>query len=204
MVNQRLPASYVIQALTEPEHLFSRAQVLSSPTPVPAAAGIYAWYFREIPGDTPIDGCIARAGMRLLYIGISPKNESSRQNLRKRIRQHFSGNAEGSTLRKTLGVLLAAESGFPLRRVGSGRRRTFTHVGEQWLDGWMDDNALVCWAEHPRPEEVEPDIIQTVSLPLNIQDNQHHPFSAELSALRRRAGREANEAPVAPEVGQQR
>ena len=74
----------------------------------------------------------------LLYAGISPKDENSKQNLRKRITNHFRGNAEGSTLRLTLGTLLSRESDFPLRRVGSGNRKTFTHLGEQWLDKWMD------------------------------------------------------------------
>ncbi len=38
---------------------------------------------------------------------------------------HYAGNAEGSTLRKTLGCLLADELGIELRRVGSGTRKTF-------------------------------------------------------------------------------
>ncbi|WP_409243755.1 GIY-YIG nuclease family protein, partial [Enterobacter cloacae] len=57
---------------------------------------------------------------------------NSRSNLKKRIKTHYSGNAAGSTLRRTLGVLLSCSSGFPLRRVGSGSRMTFTHPGEQW------------------------------------------------------------------------
>ncbi|WP_368418925.1 GIY-YIG nuclease family protein, partial [Rhodovarius sp.] len=61
--------------------------------------------------------CLSVNGHTLLYVGISPKNESSSQNLRKRITYHYRGNAEGSTLRLTLGVLLAQQSDFPLRRV---------------------------------------------------------------------------------------
>ena len=40
-----------------------------------------------------------------------------------RIRYHFRGNAEGSTLRLTLGCLLIKPLGIELRRVGSGKRR---------------------------------------------------------------------------------
>lgn len=69
----------------------------------------------------------------------------SRWTLRRRLETHFSGNAEGSTLRKTFGCLLAAETGFPLRLLGSGARPTFTNRGEQALDDWMHDNALVPW-----------------------------------------------------------
>jgi hypothetical protein len=45
---------------------------------------------------------------------ISPKNGISKQNLRTRIRTHFAGNAEGSTLRLTLRILLTNESNVPL------------------------------------------------------------------------------------------
>ena len=75
-------------------------------------------------------------GKALLYIGIAPDKASkpnSRQSLLHRIRYHYQGNAEGSTLRRTLGVLLEEKSGFPLRRVGSGERITLTHAGERYL-----------------------------------------------------------------------
>lgn len=71
----------------------------------------------------PTEGCITQNGYTLLYVGISPDKKgkpNSRANLRQRIKTHYSGNAEGSTLRRTLGVLLATEQ-FPLRRVGSGK-----------------------------------------------------------------------------------
>lgn len=193
-----------IGRLTKPYILYARSAVLSNPHLIPDAAGIYAWYFKAIPGVTPTDGCLKKDDLTLLYIGISPKNERSRENLRKRISYHYRGNAEGSTLRLTLGVLLADESGFPLRRVGSGKRMTFTHLGEQWLDDWMEENAFVCWLEHSSPWEVENEILSYVSAPLNIQDNAHHPFSLELSKLRRLAKSEARKMPVAREDNQQR
>jgi hypothetical protein len=105
----------------------------------------------------------------------------------------------GSTLRKTLGVLLVEKSSLPLRRVGTGNRFTFTHEGEIWLDQWMDENAFVCWVEHPSPWKVEAEIFQSVSLPLNLQDNKHHPFASTLSELRRAAVKKASELPVADE-----
>ncbi|WP_353210459.1 GIY-YIG nuclease family protein [Rhodovarius sp.] len=92
--------------LLNPERLFSRAEALSRPCPIPAKRGVYAWYFSSIPDGVPTDGCLSVNGHTLLYVGISPKNESSSQNLRKRITYHYRGNAEGSTLRLTLGVLL--------------------------------------------------------------------------------------------------
>jgi hypothetical protein len=87
---------------------------------------------------------------RLLYVGIAPRRIStrtSRQNLRKRIRYHFRGNAYGSTLRLTLGCLL----GLQLRRVGSGTRLTFGPASEQTLSEWMAEHARVCWCETSEP-----------------------------------------------------
>ena len=145
-----------------------------------------------------------------MYVGISPKEPSllkparTKQGLRTRIATHFGGNAEGSTLRKTLGILLAEELGFPLRRVGSGKRMTFTHSGEQALDAWMDRHARVCWAEDPEPWVAEAHLIQTLSLPLNLKGNGHHAYATSLTALRSSADDAARAMPIASELGQKR
>lgn len=157
--------TFLIDALIQPAALVGRQIALSKPSPIAPAPGVYAWYFKNVPPGVPVEGCVIKDGLTLLYAGISPSRTKSSQNLRKRITYHYRGNAEGSTLRLTLGVLLAAESGFPLRRVGSGRRLTFTHLGEQWLDDWMEQNAHVCWIEHPEPWRFERDIFESVSLP---------------------------------------
>jgi hypothetical protein len=198
------PVEFTTKALTQAPSLIGRRDALAKPSPIPPLSGIYAWYFREVPPSVPIDGCAVKDGLTLLYAGISPSSVKSRQSLRKRVTYHFRGNAEGSTLRLTLGVLLAELSGFPLRRVGSGKRLTFTHLGEQWLDDWMEQNAHVCWIEHPEPWTVEREFLEAVCLPLNIQDNRHHPFSTQLSELRSTAKREAKEMPIANEGNQRR
>ena len=177
-----------MKALLEPTHLYSRSQVLSRPCPVPAEGGLCAWYFKKIPSVTPTDGCVVKDDLTLLYVGIS-------QNIRERVRFHFRGNAEGSTLRRTLGILLTKESGFPLRRVGSGKSMTFTHPGESWLNNWMEQNAFVCWMIHEKPGEVKAEIINSASPPLNIEDN-NHPFRARLKEMREEAKRKAREMPI--------
>ena len=196
-----------ISALTNPVILYSRFAVLANPYPVPQEPGAYAWFFKDVPAAVPTDGCITKDGLTLLYVGISPDKvakPSSKQNLRKRITNHFRGNAEGSTLRRSLGVLLTNVSGYPLRRVGSGKRMTFTHLGEQWLDDWMEANAFVVWVEHPKPWELEEELLGTLSLPLNIKGNKDHLFADTLSQLRKEAIRTANETAVANEDNQQR
>jgi hypothetical protein len=194
-------------ALTNTNILYSRSAVLNKPCPVPQEPGAYAWFFKEAPVIVPTDECILKDGLTLLYVGISPDKVSkpnSTQNLRKRITNHYRGNAEGSTLRRSLGVLLSEQSDFPLRRVGSGKRMTFTHLGEQWLDDWMENNAFVCWVQHPAPWELEEELLGTLSLPLNIKGNKEHMFADSLSQLRKDAIQLAKEMPVANEGNQQR
>src|SRR5690242_5394181 len=82
----------------------------------------------------------------------------SKQTLRDRIKYHYTGNAEGSTLRKTLGCLLADDLGIELRRVGSGRRMTFVE-GEQTLSAWMAENAYISWVVRDQPWELEDELI---------------------------------------------
>jgi hypothetical protein len=189
-----------------PEKTYSRTEVMSRPTPVPAVNGVYFWWFKEIPPGVPTEGCIVDEGYTLLYVGISPDKRgkpNSRSNLRKRLKTHYSGNAAGSTLRRTLGVLLSGISSFPLRRVGSGSRMTFTHPGEQWLDLWMEENARVHWIPAEAPWELEDKLIATIPLPLNIQGNVHK-FKLTLSEMRSQAAAEARLMKIADERGLKR
>ncbi|MFD9498781.1 GIY-YIG nuclease family protein [Streptomyces sp. NPDC060035] len=175
-------------ALTHPEPLWSAQQVLLRPSPVPAAAGVYGWHFKESPHP-------ALAAGRLLYVGIAPRHMSSRtsgQNLRKRIRYHYRGNAAGSTLRLTLGCLLGLE----LRRVGSGSRLTFGKDGEAALSQWMAATAQVCWLEHDEPWIMESELISRLDLPLNLDQNRHNSFHGQLKELRAKARERARALPI--------
>ena len=63
--------------------------------------------------------------------------------MRERIPYHYQGNAEGSTLRLTLGCLLSEELDIELRRVGSGKRMTFAEGGGGYYrNGWL--TILLC------------------------------------------------------------
>jgi hypothetical protein len=160
-----------------------------------------------VPTGVPTQGCLRLEGKILLYLGIAPdkaNKPNSRASLLSRIRYHYVGNAEGSTLRRTLGVLLEEKSGFPLRRVGSGRRITLTHAGEQYLDEWMLKNAFVAWMVHPEPWLIEHKLLRELSCPLNIQDNEHHSFYVTLRVLRKKALDQARQLPIANEHNQKR
>lgn len=186
--------------------LQTRAEVLAAPCAVPAAPGVYGWWFDSLP--TPLDtaACLARNGLTLLYTGISPRRPPangkppSSQTLRSRVRYHYSGNAEGSTLRKTLGVLLSDELGIELRRVGSGKRLTFGE-GERVLSSWMADHALVSWIVHPEPWLVEERLIAHLDVPLNLDGNHHNAFHPSLTLARAKAVTRARSLPALPNPG---
>ncbi len=186
---------------------YTRDEVFAEPCPVPGAAGAHGWWFREVPGDIDVTGCEVRDGWTLLYLGISPGPPRADgkpqvpQDLRKRIRYHFgAGNAsaDGSTLRKSLGVLLGDQLGFALRRVGSGKRQTFAG-GEAVLTRWMAENAAVSWVLHPEPWYLEARLIKMLDLPLNFQDNERNAFAPELKRLRRAAAVKAGKMRVLAE-----
>ena len=195
-----------ISGFLNPRQVYSRQQILARPSPVPAAGGVYGWWFRRLPPLVDARDCHRHGDLRLLYAGISPRQPprdgrpSSQQTLRQRIWTHYAGNAEGSTLRKTLGCLLADELGIQLRRVGSGTRKTFA-AGEQVLSAWMADNAFVSWVIRQRPWELEDDLIAAVDLPLNLEGNSRNRFHQVLTQTRARCVAQANALPIVPNPG---
>jgi hypothetical protein len=179
---------------------YTRDEVFAEPCPVPSKPGVYGWWFRTVPAAVDASACEQRDGLTLLYVGISPTRPPvegkppSTQDLRKRIRYHFGGgnaDAEGSALRKTLGVVLADELGLELRRVGSGRRRTLAG-GEAVLTRWMADNVLVSWVARREPWHFEEELISKVDVPLVLHGNKNNAFYPELNRLRREAVRRSN------------
>jgi hypothetical protein len=190
------PRCVKAEPLLKPARLYSLAELQREKGLPPTRPGVYAWYFDEAPSAVPIGGCHRlEDGRLLLYIGIAPSRKAgSKSSLRTRIvSSHFRGTAEGSTLRLTLGCLLAQKLGLRLRRLGSTRR--FGKEGEGKLTAWMADHARVCWIECENPWELEEELIANLTLPLNLDQNRRHPFHASLSALRSAARRLADEEP---------
>jgi hypothetical protein len=196
-----------VKLLLYPAHLYSAPEILIRHCPVPNSPGVYAWYFDAPPPLIDIAGCHRMNGRALLYVGISPKAPSrngppSRSTLRKRIRTHYRGNAEGSTLRRTLGCLLAPTLNIQLRRVGSGTRYTFTNRGEQVLDQWMDQHAFVTWIEAKAPWEIEKELLSSgLNLPLNVDGNPSQVAVAVVCTSRLKARQLADELDIVTDNG---
>jgi hypothetical protein len=107
------------------------------------------------------------------------------------------GNAEGSTLRLSLGCILAEQLGIQLRRVGSGRTLTFSSGGEAKISEWMEKNSRVVWQVCDEPWKLERKLISPVNrLPLNLKGNPANPFLPKLSELRRAAKVKARALPI--------
>jgi hypothetical protein len=72
---------------------------------------------------------------------------------------------------------------------------------EAELSTWMEENAAVAWVEHPRPWELEHELIGRLVLPLNLDQNKRCAFHAELTAIRRAAKEKARRMDVVMSQG---
>ena len=50
-------------ALLTPTKLWTRTEVLARPCPVPASAGVYAWFFDSFPQGVPTEGLVRSYGL---------------------------------------------------------------------------------------------------------------------------------------------
>ena len=195
MTNNKL----IISNLLHPKKLYSREDILKSPNPVPSQNGIYAWYFKSTPNidifkkyyqiETNTKASFLKDSFKfkdyqLLYIGISPKDIKSKNNIRNRIRGHMNGNSYGSTLRLSLGCLLSNELNITLNKYGSS---IHFGEGEEKLSKWINHNAFVTFQTCEEPWNVEDEAIRTLLLPLNIRDNDKSVFKKPLETIRKNA-----------------
>jgi hypothetical protein len=177
------PMRHILEALMRPRKLWMGSELLTKPNPIPKSPGIYAWYFRALPEEVLLDDCHRVQGYSLLYLGIAPSRATSSATLRSRIGIHLKGNASSSTLRFTLGCLLAKRLGITLQCHGPKQRLTFRD-GESSLSSWLKENAMVAWVECDSPWTVEARLVSRFAPPLNLDHNGSHPFYEVLRSLR--------------------
>jgi hypothetical protein len=68
-----MDAKDVLDGLVQPTRLWSRAEVLARPSPVPSRPGVYGWYFKELPRPIDTSQCVTWDGCTLLYGGHRPQ-----------------------------------------------------------------------------------------------------------------------------------
>src|SRR5262249_36176050 len=148
------------QQLLSPDRLYTAPEIGTRPCPVPATAGVYAFYFDEPPRGIDSKDCHRINQHTLLYIGIAPKapplngRAASKSHLRKRLQTHYFGNAEGSTLRRTLGCLLSAQLAIQLRRAGGSSRYPFTNPGAPGPYNLMRQHVFLALAHTHPPSQL--------------------------------------------------
>ncbi len=157
----------------------------------PRRAGVYAWFFANPPNAVPTSDSMVRDGAYLLYVGIA---SDKRNGLHSRVREHFTSNAAGSTLRMSLGCLLEEKLGTVLVR--AGLRRTFG-PRESALTEWIRAHARLSWFPMDNPEHIERRLIASLLPPLNLDQNETHPFHPILTQIRLRARQRADVAAAA-------
>jgi hypothetical protein len=170
-----------VQWLTSPDQLYRCSEMLSS-FEDRSIKGVYAWWFKNVPSFVPLDGATRFRGMTLLYVG------TSKRPLWKRLREHVIDDASRSTLRRSIGCIMAEQLRieFVVTRVSRGTRYHFGFgsSGEHTLSNWMEENARVSWVQHDEPLLLEDNLIKTLVIPMNVKGN-NHPFSRVLDSLLR-------------------
>jgi len=174
--------SFTAERILDPRELIHPINVGTAP-PSP---GIYAWWFVEGALDVPEADYQRLDGYELLYTGISPRKPSaagntSSGNIKTRLDAHANGDASRSTLRRTLGVLLAEQLGLTL---GVHKTREHYGEGERLITRWLRENAKVAWVTDPRPWEAEDELLKHAVLALNI-DGRSNTFARSISDRRR-------------------
>jgi hypothetical protein len=179
----------VVQALQRPAATVP--DVLESPQLLPAAPGFYGWWSRRgalasvpyIPHPLHDDVC-------LLYVGISPARETSRQTVRSRvIGNHLNGNVGSSTFRFVLAALLI--DALELQPHLRGTKVALSAHDNARLSAWQRERLLLTSCARERPWEIESEVIARLGPPLNSAANAVHVFYPAVRAaraeLRRRA-----------------
>ena len=183
----------ILSEIKCPEKLYSRDKAIISRTQYPFTEnnGVYAWYFKKKPyRKISLEKCHSiewkNQTLYMLYIGISPHSDASKQTLRKRIMTHYKRNIYGSTLRRSLASSLKNELSLSSYRSEKRNRLRLCNDGEGKLSKWMCKNAYVTWSYVKQPWQYEKEIIGSLYLPLNLQYNQDHPFYDTLSKKRKK------------------
>ncbi len=181
------PYSLTAERILHPRRLTRPSDANKSPR----EKGIYGWYFA--PGTLPVPEAQYETtdDYELLYVGIAPKDAVSKSLLRPRLVRHATGDASRSTLRLTLGVLLADELGLTLGIHQT--RRNWGPDGEDRLTRWMNEQARIAWAVDPAPWVVERELLINATLALNI-DGRTDSFAKQLKDRRNEARRAARAA----------
>lgn len=150
------------------------------PSPLPAAAGVYLfcsnneWLGEELGWPTLASSKLP-AGYHPLYIG-------SAANLQRRIRAHVGRSSLASSMRGSLGTILAKHIG--LTPLASDFGGDLWFAEEATLSGWIDRYCLVGVREASNPLTLEKALVVSEKPPLNIAFLKTTPLARRLIGAR--------------------
>jgi len=151
-----------------------------NPSPLPAAAGVYLfcsnneWLAEEL-GSPTFASSELPAGYRPLYIG-------SAANLQRRIRSHVGRSSLASSMRGSLGTILAEQIG--LTPLASDVGGDLWFAEEAILSGWIDRYCLVGVLKTSTPLQLERALVVSEEPPLNISFLKTTPLARRLISAR--------------------
>lgn len=159
---------------------------------VPDETGAYFWFFRSVLEKLFTEAMEERLHWQtvlkhnqyaLLYVGIAEG-----QTLRERIvEKHLRPNSHASTLRFSIGSLLAHKQELPrVEGLLSGKFALAENSGiENMISKFLREHAMVSWIQAKEPAAIEGKLLgrcKDLSFPLNIKNNGTHPFCRTLKA----------------------
>lgn len=157
-----------------------------TPDQVPDAPGVYTALLERRDGlvkaleDAGLDhSALADEPRPIVYIG------SSGSSLRRRLRTHVVGDSRRSTLRMTLGALLAPQLG--LEPIGTPGHTYFEFGGQEAvLSRWIEDHLSFAFFECVAPVSIESAMIIQCRPALNISYQRASRHARRLMQLRSR------------------
>jgi hypothetical protein len=166
---------------------FFPSDAREEPSPISATAGVYLfcsnndWLARELSAPQ-IDSHPLPAGYYPLYIG-------SASNLQRRVRCHVGRSSVASSMRGSLGTILAEQIGLTPLASDIGADMWFAE--EAVLSAWIDRHCLVGVCEAANPLQLEKALVVSEKPPLNITFLKTTPLARHLIGVRASARAEA-------------
>lgn len=109
----------------------------------------------------------------VIYVGLASSSLKDRD-----IKKHFSGNAGGSTLRKSLGCLFGCNLIPRDSHYNNNEKTKFNVTDESKLSEWIKTNLLLFYYPNKEFDRIESLLIQTLNPPLNLSKN-HNVINSE-------------------------
>ena len=143
-----------------------------SPKILPQDAGYYIICFKKnstIPSKLKNAIFTQCRNLRVLYVGIT----NAKKGIKGRdYRKHFNGNAGGSTLRKSIGVLFEYKL-IARDKNTSNNKKKFSKDDELELSDWMKNNLCFFYRVLQSPDIIEQKLINLFNPPLNLNKTKH-------------------------------